>query len=450
MQNFIQNIVDEIVDQYLFADNTRRPWIIGFSGGKDSTVMLQLVWTALKQINKANKNLHGFVGRDVYVVCNDTMIENPVITEYVYRVLDKIESAARDQDLPIRVIKTIPRLEDALWVNMIGRGYPAPNNAFRWCTERLKIKPTSRFITEQVNEFGEAIILIGTRISESANRARSMSKHAIKGKRLTKHPLQPNTYMYAPIRYLTLEQVWYIINTTKSPWGASNEELFQIYANASADDYECPVVVTDTKHKSCGQSRFGCWMCTVVKEDKSMAALVNNGFEWLKPLLKFRDEIVAERNDIKNRMPLRRNGTKAVNDMGTYYPSYRKSILERLLKVQKKIQKDKPSIELITNQELIAIQTIWYRDFIFDYKVSEIYHNAYKSGLDMKKQNKKKEKELDLLKRSCEQKPHNFDLIQDLLTLQKNKSLLNRKRGLKDDIETRIEEYLKKEQENAD
>jgi DNA sulfur modification protein DndC len=191
-------------------------------------------------------------------------------------------------------------------------------------------------------------------------------------------------------------------------------------------------------------------MCTVVKEDKSMAALINNGFDWLAPLLKFRDEIVTERNDIKNRMPLRRNGTKAVNDMGGYYPIYRKSILERLLKVQKEIQEKKPYIKLITNQELIAIQTIWYRDFVFDYKVSEIYHNAYKSGLDMKEQNKKKEKELDLLKKSCEQKPQNFDLIQDLLTLQKNKSLLNRKRGLKDDIETRIEEYLKREQENAD
>jgi DNA sulfur modification protein DndC len=210
------------------------------------------------------------------------------------------------------------------------------------------------------------------------------------------------------------------------------------------------VVVTDDKHKSCGQSRFGCWMCTVVKEDKSMAALINNDFDWLAPLLKFRDEIVTERNDIRNRMPLRRNGTKAINDMGSYYPFYRKSILERLLKVQKEIQEKKPYIELITNQELIAIQTIWYRDFVFDYKVSEIYHNAYKSGLDMKEQNKKKEKELDLLKKSCDQKPQNFDLIQDLLILQKNKSLLNRKRGLKDDIETRIEEYLKKEQENAD
>jgi DNA sulfur modification protein DndC len=57
----------------------------------------------------------------------------------------------------------------------------------------------------------------------------------------------------------------------------------------------------------------------------------------------------------------------------------------------------------------------------------------------------KHEKELELLKKSCEDNPTDFDLIQELLTLQKNKSLLNRKRGLKEDIENRIEEYIKKE-----
>lgn len=441
MAKFIQNIIDEIIDQYLFADETKRPWIIGFSGGKDSTVMLQLVWEALKQV----KGLHGVVGRDIYVVCNDTMVENPVITEYVHRVLDKIEHAAVEQDIPVRVIKTIPRLEDSFWVNLIGKGYPAPNNAFRWCTERLKIKPTQRFIVEQVDEFGEAVILIGTRSAESASRAKSMKKHSIKGKRLTKHPTQPNTFMYAPIRHLMLEEVWYIINAMPSPWGADNSELFQIYLDASADDYECPTVVTDKEHKSCGQSRFGCWTCTVVKQDKSMSALIENGLTWLQPLLKLRNELAEERNIIENRMPQRRNGTDAVNGMGPYFPQYRASVLHRLLKAQKEVQKEKPHVELITNQELIAIQTIWYRDFVFDQKVSEIYHKAYKTDLDMKDQNEKKEKELELLKKSCGKNPQDFELIQELLTLQKNKSLLNRKRGLKEDIETRIEEYLKKE-----
>lgn len=441
MANLIQNLTDEIIDQYMYADETNRPWIIGFSGGKDSTVMLQLVWNAISQI----KELTGIVKRDIHIVCNDTMVENPVITEYVYRILDKIEISARDQGIPIYVHKTIPRLEDSFWVNLLGRGYPAPNNAFRWCTERLKIRPTSRFILEQVDEFGEAIILIGTRSSESAQRAKSMKKHARKGKRLTKHPTQANTYMYAPIRNLSLEEVWYIINTMPSPWGADNSELFQIYSDASADDYECPTVVTSKEHKSCGQSRFGCWVCTVVKEDKSMTALIENGLQWLSPLLKVRNEMYAERNIKINRMPKRRNGTDAVNGMGPYTPKYRASLLERVMKAQKEIQIEKPHVELITNQELVAIQAIWYRDLIFNFKVSSIYHTAYNSQIDMEQKNKKQEKELELLKESCEKSPEDFDLIQDLLLLQKNKSLLNKKRGLKNDIENKIEEYLERE-----
>jgi DNA sulfur modification protein DndC len=440
MAKFIQHLVDEIIDQYMYADVTKRPWIIGFSGGKDSTVMLQLVWEAISQI----KELTGIVKRDIYVVCNDTMVENPVITEYVYRVLDKIEIASRDQGIPIYVIKTIPRLEDSFWVNLIGRGYPAPNNAFRWCTERLKIKPTSRFILEQVDEFGEAIILIGTRSAESAQRAKSMKKHAIKGKRLTKHPTQANTYMYAPIRNLTLEEVWYVINTMPSPWKADNSELFQIYSDASADDYECPTVITNKEHKSCGQSRFGCWVCTVVKKDKSMSALIENGLTWLTPLLEFRNHLYDERNIIENRMPQRRNGTDAINGMGPYTPKYRATILGKVLSAQKEIQIERPHVELITNQELVAIQTIWYRDLIFNFKVSNIYHTAYNTNINMEEQNKKQEKELELLKKSCEKNPEDFELIQELLMLQKNKALLNKKRGLKSDIENKIEEYLKK------
>ena len=440
MAKFIQHLVDEIIDQYMYADETKRPWIIGFSGGKDSTVMLQLVWEAISQI----KELTGIVKRDIFVVCNDTMVENPVITEYVYRVLDKIEIASRDQGIPIYVIKTIPRLEDSFWVNLIGRGYPAPNNAFRWCTERLKIKPTSRFILEQVDEVGEAIILIGTRKSESAQRAKSMKKHDIKGKRLTKHPTQANTYMYAPIRNLSLEEVWYVINTMPSPWKADNSELFKIYSDASADDYECPTVVTDKEHKSCGQSRFGCWVCTVVKKDKSMSALIENGLTWLQPLLDFRNHLYDERNITENRMPQRRNGSDAINGMGPYTPKYRATILGKVLSAQKEIQIERPHVELITNQELVAIQTIWYRDLIFNHKVSNIYHLAYNTNINMEEQNKKQEKELELLQKSCEKNPEDFELIQELLMLQKNKALLNKKRGLKSDIENKIEEYLKK------
>ena len=436
----INHIIDEIIDQYLYADETNRPWIIGFSGGKDSTVMLQLVWKAIEQI----KQIAGMVGRPIHIVCNDTLVENPIISNYVDKILNTIEIAARNQDMPIYVHKTTPRLEDSWWVNLIGRGYPVPNNSFRWCTERLKIKPTQRFITEQIDINGEAIILIGTRSDESATRAKSIKKHEIRGKRLTKHPNLQNTYLYAPIKNLFLEEIWYIINTMESPWKADNSELFQIYSDASADDYECPTMVTNDTHTSCGQSRFGCWTCTVVKRDKSMSALINNGFTWLKPLLDYRDKLVEERQDKKNRLPYMRNGKPAVNEMGTYTPKYREKILKRLLEAQKELQKKYPNIELISNQELVAIQVIWYRDFIFNYKVSKTYNTVYNKTIDMGNQDENIRKEEELLRKVCE-KDSEFELIQDHLLLLKNKALLSRKRGLKADLEKRIEDALKKQ-----
>ena len=189
LSNKIKGIIEELKEQYLEEDRFTRPWIIGFSGVKDSTVLLTLVWLAMQQISEEGKPL----SRKIYVVCNDTMVENPVIEEYVSKVLLKISRAAKDQKLPIKVTTTTPALEDSFWCCVIGKGYPVPNNAFRFCTEKMKIKPTSQFITDQVAADGEAIVLVGTRLTESQARERSIKRHEIKGHRLSKHPLNPNT-----------------------------------------------------------------------------------------------------------------------------------------------------------------------------------------------------------------------------------------------------------------
>lgn len=440
MSKRIEYIVDEILDQYMYADTSFRPWIIGFSGGKDSTVLLTLVWLALRKIKR--DTITPFqLRRPIYVVCNDTMVENPIIATYVDEVLAQIETKAREEDLPIFVRKTEPKLEDSFWVNVIGKGYPVPNTAFRWCTDKMKIKPTARFIIEQVDECGEAIILIGTRRAESATRARSIKKHEVYGKRLTNHTILRNTYVYAPIKELMLEEVWYIINAIPSPWGFDNSILFNIYKDASADDYECPTVVTDKSHGSCGQSRFGCWVCTVVKDDKSMRSLIKNGREWMKPLYDFRIEIDQERNIIENRMPYRRDGRRAINDMGPYVFSYRAKMLRRLLEVQHDLQKHDPQIKLISDQELIAIQVNWYRDFNFGYQVSEIYNSIYKESFNME-ENIKNKLEADLMKEICSENPEEGELIEQLLLLQRSKSLMQRRRGLKNEIESRLKEFV--------
>jgi len=438
----IKAVIDDIADQYLEKDRYNRPWIIGFSGGKDSTVLLTLTWLAMRQLQNQGVELT----RKVYVVCNDTMVENPVIEEYVLKVLKKINEAAVEQNLPIKVFKTLPELEDSFWCLVIGKGYPVPNNAFRFCTEKMKIKPTSTFIEDKVASDGEAIVLIGTRRDESAQRARSIERHEIKGHRLSKHPLNPNTYTYAPIKDLMLEEIWWIIQMIPSPWEFDNNILFNIYKDASADDYECPTMMTSTKQPSCGQSRFGCWVCTVVVEDKSMTALINNGVKWMKPLLDFRNRLVENRNKSEYRRDRRRNNQRAVDDtghnQGNYTIEYRQQILKELLEVQKSTQLHRGSIELITQQELIAIQILWYRDGYFTPTVNDIYNTVY--GYDIPNDQIPLDERI-LLEKSCKEESH-YQLIQELLALQKSKNLMMRKYGLQNDIEHQLELFLEKDQ----
>ena len=445
----IEGIISEIIDQYAYADTSDRPWIIGFSGGKDSTVLLTLVWIALQRIREENP-FPFQLRRPVHVVCNDTMVENPIIASYVEDVLSQIDSSAREQNLPIFVKKTTPKLEETFWTNVIGKGYPVPNNTFRWCTDKLKIKPTSNFLLDQIDEKGEAIVLLGTRYEESATRERSMKKHEVEGKRLSKHNTTANTYVYAPIKEMMLEEVWYVINTVTSPWGFDNSILFQIYSDASADDYECPTVVTNKTHSSCGQSRFGCWTCTVVKKDKSMTALIENGQNWMQPLLDFRNSLVEERNKSENRSDTRRNGMPAVGEdghrSGNYEDHYRARILRELLEIQFKVQKEKPHINLISNQELIAIQVLWNRDMIFDFNVGEIYRKVYNKEISTNNIKSLDETERRILKEVCQEDSAYYHLIDNLITLQESKTLMISKYGLHNDVENRIEAFVKEQE----
>lgn len=443
-----EKIIAEIIDQYTYADETDRPWIIGFSGGKDSTVLLMLVWIALRRVKESFSNSYQ-LRRPVHVVCNDTMVENPIIETYVDEVLSKIETSAREQNLPIFVKKTTPKLDESFWVNVIGRGYPVPNNTFRWCTDKLKIKPTASFLSEQIDVKGEAIVLIGTRYEESATREKSMRKHEVKGNRLSKHTVSANTYIYAPIKDLILDEIWYLINTIPSPWGYDNAILFKIYSDASADDYECPTVVTNKEHSSCGQSRFGCWTCTVVKKDKSMTALVEKGQEWMKPLMKYRNSLVEQRNLGVNRRDKRRNGQRAVDEdgrnNGNYKAEYRARMLRELLEIQRDLQKERPEVNLINNQELIAIQVIWNRDGIFDHNVADIYRKVFNREISTNNIKSLGQTERRILAEVCEDDTDYYHLIDNLISLQESKTLMLSKFGLHNDVEKQIERFISQE-----
>lgn len=436
----VQEIHKEIQDQFL-NDPNKRPWIIGFSGGKDSTMLLQLVWNAIKEMPEELRNT-----RDVYVVCNNTLVENPKIIQYNEQVLDNIQKSSATKSLPFKVIKTTPKLEDTFWVNLIGKGYAAPNSTFRWCTARLKIDPTTEFIKSKISEVGEAIILLGTRSEESSSRAKSIekSKIHIDGERLRKHVL-PNAYVFAPIKDVTTTEVWQYLNQVSSPWGSNNKQLNALYRNANGGD--CPLVIDDST-PSCGNSRFGCWVCTVVKRDKSMEGLVENGEDWMQPLMDFRDMLVTYRNHPEWRENRRRNGMGGEGVMGPYTPEKRAFILEQLLLAQREVKKSEPDVTLINYQELVAIQVTWHRDSIFNYNVADIFNKINGTdltGLDFEDTGIF---EKTALRETCGS-PEDFELINELLEIQKSKFILVNNYGLQSEIEDHIERKIKTKLSNA-
>lgn len=339
-----------------------RPWVIGYSGGKDSTCALQLIWSALSDLPKLKRK------KPIYVLSSDTLVETPVIVDYIDQAIANINEAARAQSMPIEARKVVPDVTDSFWVNLLGRGYPAPSKRFRWCTERLKIDPANAFIKDKVAQFGEVVMVLGVRRAESATRAQVMSLHRIKNSALSRHSTLLGAYVYTPIEAFSTDDVWSYLLQNDNPWGGDNRQLLAMYRNAQAG--ECPLVV-DKNTESCGNSRFGCWVCTVVTKDKAMEAMIDNGESWLEPLLDLRDELAATQNPAeksKVRDFRRRDGRVAFKTgsnetiPGPYTIAFRKSFLRKLLEAQIEVNKNAPPGEktiLIHDEELQEIRRLW-------------------------------------------------------------------------------------------
>ena len=290
----------QIKEMYLEDD---RPWVVGYSGGKDSTVVCQIVFEALSELDQ--DKLH----KKVYIISSDTLVETPLIIQSINTTLHRIQKEALKRNLPIETHKVKPEPTQSFWANIIGKGYPSPNQQFRWCTDRMKIDPANRFITDKVSKFGEVIMVLGVRDNESATRANVMKSHTVEGKRLMKHSTLSNAYVYAPIRKFNLDDVWDYLLNYSSPWGDDNHELHKLYQDSNSG--ECPLVVDKTVKESagsCGNSRFGCWVCTVVNEDKALNGFIASGEDWMRPLLEFRNWLSSIRDERTKRMKYRANG----------------------------------------------------------------------------------------------------------------------------------------------
>ena len=243
----IENVTSIIQKVYL-SDTI--PWICGYSGGKDSTAIVQLVWNALSAIPKEK------LKKKVHIINTDTLVESPVVSLWAKGSLQKMEQVSREKLNGIIAVHQLkPAAEDSYWVNLIGKGYAYPRPKFRWCTERMKIAPSNQFMQGILKAEGEAILVLGTRKAESASRRLNMEKYESRRYReyLSPNGSLPNSYVFTPIENWTNDNVWQYLMQYPNPWGQSNKDLLAMYSGASADG-ECPLVL-DVNTPSCGIRR---------------------------------------------------------------------------------------------------------------------------------------------------------------------------------------------------
>ena len=293
-ENTLEELIEEI--QYVYRSDDR-PWIIGYSGGKDSTTVVELVYKMLLGLPDWQRH------KMVYIVSSDTRIENPLIKIYLSKLNEMIGEAAERDGLPLKTAIVQPPADNSFWANVIGRGFPTPKvtGTFRWCTDRLKINPSAEFIRDIIKkESTEVVVVLGVRKAESIARKRRIEGRELANRVMNRHETIKGAYVYNPIVELTTEDVWDVLfqmDGGQTPWGSNNNELASLYSDA--DSGECPFADMNAggQTQTCGNSRFGCWVCTVVKEDKSLNGFIKSGHRELIPLADFIKWLISIRND---------------------------------------------------------------------------------------------------------------------------------------------------------
>ena len=406
-----EKIITEMEMVYL---HDQRPWMIGFSGGKDSTLLCCLVMEMLKRLNPEKRT------KKVYIVSSDTMVENPIVRNYMHKMSELINSVGEEFNIVTDII--YPKTEDTFWSKVIGLGYPTPEApGFRWCTERLKIHPMNAYTLEKIKNNGEVVLLLGVRKAESVYRANNIKSREIEGKILVPHKDIENAYVYNPLTEIPNSEVWnYLLKGDgKTLWGSDNKYLFSLYQGEELGEEQSVVGEIDKdKIPVTGNSRFGCWICTMVKEDKSLKSFIDQGANWLTPLRDFRNWLLVLRTTPSAREYKRRNGSmyrKPDGELGQgpFTMETRKEILKRLLLLEKET-----GLQLITQEELKQIDEMWATDGdLSRLSLVELYYSIIGSRLpwDEYKSPIFSEEVINEVKTMCIEHEVDFELISKLI-----------------------------------
>lgn len=457
--------------QYLYQ-RENQPWVVAFSGGKDSHALLTLIYFAILGLSPEQRS------QPVYVVFCDTLAEAPPYLKKVMTVINAVGNQAKRDKLPIytKVIK--PRPTDTFWARLLGRGYPAPNlKTNRWCTDKIKLQPFRDFVKGFFKNGEDPIVVIGSRSEESKNREQIIEKYH--GSNSYFDASDPNYRRYAPIKDWSVQNVWQVLGQHiapgqydflgpwGSPWGTSNISLVELYDSTNSTGGECPLVQTNAT-PGCGKSRFGCWSCTVVTKDKAIDGLIANGEKWLESLAEFRNKLHRTTDPAvkaKYRNDRRRDGyvkaktviasSDAKEDLdadiefvqGPYKMEYRKEWLAELLQMEKKLNDEGHGVSLVSEEELHEIRFQWRTDPLEpDWKdeLPKIHDSVYGKGkIHWKYDDNNGFGELEnaLINELSHVHFVNSELVKKLIELELGMAGLNKRHG----IFTKIERILLKD-----
>ena len=423
-----EDIVEEMKMVYQF-DN--RPWMIGYSGGKDSTMLVKLVFKMIEKLPEKERT------KPVFILTSDTMVENPIVEKYMILSSKAINEFSEKNNYNVHSVIVKPDISQTFWSLVIGRGYPTPElPGFRWCTERLKINSMNKYTQSIIDKFGEIILLLGVRKGESITRQRTIESNEIEGKLLNPHSTLSNTFVYNPLTEIPNTLVWEFLleNEGQSEWGTNLKQLFNMYQGLDLGEEKSVLGEIDKdKIPITGNSRFGCWCCTIVKEDKSLMNFINNGSDELIPLRDFRNWLIDIRKDSTKRDKKRRDGSvyrKANGEvgLGPFTLEARGEILRELLIMQKNLQERYDlyrEISLISLEELKYIDSVWEEEGdLTRRKLVDIYYDVYGERLpwDEYKVELFSEEVIEELRNTSVSQNIPFELICKLLTsIEKNK-----------------------------
>lgn len=303
-------------------------WFLAFSGGKDSTTLLVLTVEFLQRQRSSNVQLE--------ILYADTRLEIPPMAQHAARILKHVNNIATVKSLPIRVHIIRSPVEESFWVLMLGKGYPAPGFRFRWCTDRLKVRPMNRLARTLCPDPYRAVMLVGVREGESQERDRRLRFGCGRGEcgpaMVGKTSIFPTA---APLLNWRACEVWNFLIFTAPGWGWPTEELWRLYGEDE-------------------RVRYGCWVCPLVREDRAMSAAIASA-DGERPVLEamanFREELLHITRDPNNR-ELRADGRP-----GKLTWKIRHMLLQKLLTLQNRTGRT-----LIEPDELHQILHLWEKE----------------------------------------------------------------------------------------